>query len=236
MPKTKTSSYQRIIAGFGVVVCCGLLMLAVPRFIASLYALYLEAAFKQTQKKLPAEDYEKSIVHLTQALAWYENPEYWQTQAFFYLALFNSSPSYPLAKEQELLKQAQASVIQGLRLSPVDPYAWFRLAMVDKMLQMPTAQIINALKLSFYSGRVEPDLLMPRLSFSYDYYNAFNEEMRGAWRKQIPVVWIFQAEQLVKFIALHPEAKFLVEQAFVYSPDDWKKFSHDLEIYIQKNP
>ncbi len=235
MPKTNTSGYERVIAVFGVVVCCGLLVLAIPRFIASLYALYPEAAFKQTQKKLPAEVYEKSIAHLTQALAWYKEPEYWQKQALFYLALFNAS-SYPLAKQQELLKQAQASIIQGLKLSPVDPYAWFRLATVDKMLKMPEPQIINALKLSFYAGRVEPDLLMPRLSFSYDYYNDFNEEMQRVWQKQIPVVWIFQAEQLVKFIALHPEAKSLVEAAFVYAPDDWNKFSHDLEIYIQKNP
>lgn len=211
-------------------------MLAVPRFIASLYALYPEAVFKQTQEKLPPEVYEKSIAHLTQALSWYKDPEYWQTQAFFYLALFNASLSQPDVKEQELLKQAQASIIQGLRLSPVDPYAWFRLATVDKMLKMPASQIINALRLSFYAGRVEPDLLMPRLSFSYDYYNEFNKEMQSLWQKQIPVVWTFQAVPLVKFVALHPEVKPLVEEAFVYSPDDWKNFSLDLENYIQKNP
>ncbi|MDO9271268.1 MAG: hypothetical protein Q7T96_19350 [Methylobacter sp.] len=236
MLKTNALSHERIIAGFGVVVCCGLLMLAVPRFIASLYALYPEAAFKQTETKLPVEVYQKSIAHLTQALSWYQDPEYWQTLAFFYLALFNASPSQPLAKEQELLKQAQQSVIQGLKLSPVDPYAWFRLATVDKRLQTPTLQIINALRLSFYAGRVEPDLLMPRLSFSYYYYNEFNEEMQRLWQKQIPVTWTFQPEQLVKFVALHLETKSLVEEALANSPDDWKKFSLDLESYIQKNP
>lgn len=236
MLKTNSSSHERIIAGFGVIICCGLLMLAVPRFIASLYALYPEAAFKQTQEKLPVEVYKKSITNLTQALTWYKDSEYWQTQAFFYLTLLSASPSQPHAKEQELLKQAQTSIIQGLKLSPVDPYAWFRLATVGKMLQAPSPQIINALRLSFYAGRVEPSLLMPRLSFSYYYYNEFNEEMQRLWQKQIPVARAFQADQLVKFVALHLETKPLVEEALANSPDDWKKFSLDLESYIQQNP
>jgi hypothetical protein len=152
------------------------------------------------------------------------------------LALFHASPLQPLAKKQELLKQAQTAIIQGLKLSPVDPFGWFRLAAVDSLLKLPRQQIINALRLSFYAGRVEPELLITRLSFSYDYYNEFNDEMQMLWQKQVLVAWTFQATQLTKFVALHPEAKQLVEKAFVYSPDDWKKFTHDLEIYHQKNP
>ena len=94
---------------------------------------------------------------------------------------------------------------------------------------------INALRLSIYAGRVEPELVMSRLAFSYDYYNDFNGEMQGLWRKQVLVVRAFQPAQLIKFVALHPEALQLVEMAFANSPDDWKKFSHDLEIYLQKN-
>ncbi len=235
MLKINALSRQQAIAGFGVVVCCGLLILAMPRFIASLYALYPEAAFKQTETKLPVDAYQKSIDHLTQALFWHEDSEYWQTQAFFYLELFNASPQ-PFAQKQELLKQALASITQGLKLSPIDPYAWFRLATVGKALKMPAPQIINALQLSFYAGRVEPGLLMPRLSFGYNYYHEFNEEMRRLWQKQIPVAWALQAEQLVKFVALHLEAKVLVEEALANSPNDWKKFSVALESYIQKNP
>lgn len=236
MLKIGALGYERIIAGCGVVVCCGMLMLATPRFIASLYALYPEAAFKQTQQKLPQEVYEKSIADLNLALAWYKNPEYWQKQALFYLDFLNATPSTPLEKKQQILKQAQASVIQGLKLSPVDPYAWFRLAAVDKQLNTPSPQIINALRLSIYAGRVEPELLMPRLSLGYEYYDEFNEEMQALWKKQIPVAWTFQAAQLVKFVALHPEAKPLVEEALVHSSDDLKKFSDDLEILLKKTP
>jgi len=233
--KINALNRQQAIAGFGVIACCGLLMLAVPRFIASLYALYPEAAFKQNDTKLPVDVYQKSIDHLTQALSWYEDPEYWQTQAFFYLELFNAS-TQPLAQKQELLKQAQVAITQGLKLSPIDPYAWFRLATVGRALKIPAPQIINALQLSFYAGRVEPGLSMSRLSFAYDYYHEFNEEMRSLWQKQIPIAWAFQSERLVKFVASHLETKVLVEEALANSPDNRKKFSVDLESYIQKNP
>ncbi|MBL6987585.1 MAG: hypothetical protein ISR72_11235 [Methylobacter sp.] len=236
MSNASTLGSERIVAGLGVVVCCGVLILAVPRFMASLYALYPEAAVSQTQNKLPPEVYEKSISDLTLALNWYENPEYRQALAFSYLAMLNASPLLSLQKKQELLKQAQASIIQGLKLSPVDPYAWFRLAAVDKALNLPSQQIINALRLSFYAGRVEPELLMPRLSFSHEYYDEFNGEMQALWKKQIPAAWTFQAVQLVQFVAQHPEAKHLVEEGLIYSPDDWKTFSQDLEILLQKTP
>lgn len=235
MLKANALSYERMIAVVGLFVCCGLLMLAVPRFVASLYALYPEAALKQTLKNVPPAVYGESIEHLNEALNWYENPEYRQALAVFYLAELNASPLEQPAKKIELLKRARTSIVQGLKLSPVDPFAWFRLAAVDRMLSLPVQDIINALRLSFYAGRVEPALLMPRLSFSYVYYNAFNEEMQGLWKKQIPVAWKFQRAPLVKFVALHPAAKRLVEEAFIYSPDDWKKFSHALEIYLQKH-
>lgn len=236
MPKAKTFGYEQKVALLGLVVCCSVLMLAVPRFIASLYALYPEAALKQTQKNLSPEVYEKSIAYLDQALAWYQNPDYSQSQAFLYLALLNASSLQPLEKRQVLLERAEAAIIQGLKLSPVDPYAWFRLALVEKMLKVPADKIINALRLSFYAGRVEPELLMQRLSFSYSFYNEFNEEMQRLWQKQLTVAWAFHAAELVEFAALHPETKPLVEEAFAYSPDDWKKFSLALEIFIQKNP
>ena len=235
MLRVASLSNERIIAGVGVVICCGLLLSAIPRFVASLYALYPEAMLKQMQDNLPIAVYEKSIAHLDGALRWNEKSEYRQAQALSYLTLLDKSSFPAPEKRKGLLKDAQISIIQGLKLSPVDPYAWFRLATVDSMLKMSSENSINALRLSFYAGRVEPQLLMPRLSFSYIYYNEFDEEMQQLWKKQLPVAWAFQSEQLVNFVILHPEAKRLVEEALIYTPDDWKKFSHDLEIVLKKN-
>lgn len=239
MPKAESSIHERLVGGFGVLVCGAMLMLAVPRFIASLYALYPEAAVKQTSEsseKLSEQVYQKCIADLTQALAWHQDSEYWQTQAFFYLALFNATASQPSSTRQEWLKQARTSIVQGLKLSPVDPYGWFRLATVDNMLEASTTQIVEALRLSFYAGRVEPDLSMARLRFAYDYYPDFDVEMRQIWLKQIPIAWAFQAEPLIDFVVSRPTLKPLVEAAFINSPDEWLKFSQALEKHTQKKP
>jgi hypothetical protein len=223
-PNTKLLNSQKILALIGISVCCGLLLLAVPRFIASLYALYPEAAFKQMPQTLPTEVYEKSIADLNKALSWYQNPIYWQAQGFFYLQLFYTRPFQTPAQKQTYLKQAKAAITRGLSLSPVDPRGWLQLAVVDSLLKSPKQPIINALRLSFYAGRVEPELVISRLRFSYIYYADFTEDMQQLWQKQIPVAWVFKAQQLVKFIAAHPEAKQLALKAFIYSPEDADKF------------
>lgn len=218
---------QRFIAYLGLVICCVMLLLAVPRFIASLYALYPQAALKQMQENLPEDVYENSIADLTRALNWYEDADYWQTQAAFYLKLFN------MGGDQKRLKQAQDAIIRGLKLLPVDPYAWLRLAMADSALGETNEKVLADLRLSFYAGRVEPDLLLARFAFVYDYFG--DQEIRKIWQQQIPIVWRFQGEQLIQFVVRHPEAKVLVEQAFIHSPDEWQKFSFDLEKNTQKN-
>ncbi|UOA08270.1 hypothetical protein [Methylobacter sp. S3L5C] len=223
-PNTKLLNNQQIFALIGIAVCCGLLILAVPRFIASLYALYPEAAFKQMPQTLPTEVYEKSIADLSKALSWYQNPDYWQTQGGFYLQLFNNRPLQTPAQKQAYLKQAKTAITRGLSLSPVDPRGWLQLAVVDSLLKMPKQQIISALRLSFYAGRVEPELVIPRLRFSYTYYADFTEDMQQLWQKQIPVAWAFKAPQLVKFITAHPEAKQPALKAFIYSPEEADKF------------
>ena len=222
-------------AGLIGLVCCGLLVLAIPRFIASVYALHPEAVYQQIQDNLPVAVYEKSVSDLSKALVWYENPDYRQLKAVFLLLIANAQPADAFQKKRDLILQARDSMIQGLKLSPVDPYAWFRLATLYQSLNMPDVQIIDTLQMSFYAGRVEPDLLMPRLVFSYNYFNSFNAEVLALWKKQLPVCWIFHPDKLVEFVATHPNAKHLVEEALVYSPDDWKKFSYDLEIFLKKN-
>ena len=230
MLKAYLPDKQHVIACLGIVCCGGLLMLALPRFVAGLYALYPDAATRQAPENLPVEVYQKCIADLNAALNWNERPEYWQSQALWYLALSNKSPE----KRPALIKDAHNAIIRGLKLSPVDPYGWYRLAAVGKMLKLPPESTINALRLSFYAGRVEPDLVMPRLSLGYTYFNRFDTEMQRLFQKQIAIAWTFQPDQLVKFVALHPESKALVEQALTNSPEDLTKFSYAFENLIKQ--
>lgn len=238
LPCAGNNNRGGFLAGVGAIVCVLLLALAIPRFIASLYALYPAAVFeqfKQSKQMLPGDVYEKSSAHLKKARAWFETGEYWQIQAFLQLLHLRSVHLLTPEKRQWLIRQARAAVMQGLSLSPVDPYAWFRLAVVEQMLGAKPQAQIEALRLSLYAGRVEPDLLMPRLSFAYRYYNHSDDEMRRLLQGQVRLAWLLHPKELVAFAAGQPEALFWVKDALFYSPDDWERFSRNLESYIQKN-
>ena len=234
MNQPVNSNVQPIIAGNGLVICSVLLMLAIPRLMASCYDLYPETAIHQTTDKLPTNVYEKCIADLTKGLSWVQSADYWQTQAFFYQKLINTPPFQDPPKRRVLLKNAQTAIHNGLALSPIDPFGWFNLASVDNLLAAPTPQIINALRLSFYAERVEPELVMKRLAFSYNFYADFNEDMQQQWQKQLNTAWTFTPGELIKFVVLHPETRGLVLQALVYSPDDTNKFILDLERTLKK--
>lgn len=230
------NNYDRFLAGFGAIVCGLVLTLAIPRFIAHCYALYPEAVdqrLKQSKQTLSIDAYEKSSVNLEKARAWFESGDKWQMQAFLHL-LHLKSTQPPQEKRLRLIQQARHAIVQGLRLSPVDPYAWFRLAVVDKMLGVKPQILLDALRLSIYAGRVEPDLLMPRVSFSYRYYDEWDDEMRSLLKGQIRLLWLFRPKELVAFAAAHPGSLPRVREALFFSTDEWNRFSRNLESYTRK--
>lgn len=238
MSLSRASNHQRLLAGLGIAICSGLLVLAIPRFVASLYMLYPEAVFdqfRQSKQTIPDNVYEKTSDHLEKARGWFETGQYWQIEAFLQLLHLRSTLGLTPEKKQQLIQQARSTITQGLRLSPVDPYAWFRLAVVEQMLGTGPQSLRDALRLSIYAGRVEPDLLMPRLSFAYRFYADSDDEMRRLLRGQVRLVWLFHPEELVLFVADYPDALSWVKDALFTSPDDWKRFSSRLESYVQKD-
>jgi tetratricopeptide (TPR) repeat protein len=233
MSKENALFIQKLIAFVGVIFCSGLLVLSVPRFMASLYVLYPDAVLNQTQQLAPAEIYEKSIADINQALQWYPNPDYWKKLGFFYLKLFDTQPVDAEAQKISLLNQAQIAITKGLSFSPIDPQAWLKLAQIGALLYAPKPQIINDLSLSLYAGRVEPELVMTRLAFSYDFYNDFSEDMKKQWQKQLLLAWGFSRQAFIEFVSQHPELKPMVLQVFIHSPDDAQQFLSQYDQYVK---
>lgn len=225
---------QTVIALFSIFLCFGLLFLSVPRFIASLYALYPEATINQLSNNLPTDVYRKSIVQLEHALAWDNNPEYWQNKALLHLTL-SRDISLSKTDQQLALIDAFQSIVKGLQGSPVDPYAWYRLAVVESNLGMPGPAINSLLQMSILAGRVEPDLIMPRLILGMIYFNFATPELREIWVKQFLLAWQFQPKVFVEFVVNNPGLKPLVDAAFLYDADQFSKFNNAFERTIQKS-
>jgi len=228
--------HQLLLAVLLGLLSVGLLVLAVPRFVASLYALYPESVLSQTQAHLQAEAYQNSIKALDNALAWDNNPEYWQAKGLCYLALVKT-PKTSIVERRLLLVDAKSAISNGLGGSPVDAFAWYRLALVNKMLGL---EVVEALRLSLYAGRVEPTLVMPRLMLAYPYLSFFSAEEQAQWLKQVAIAWQFtqtwnfQPINLVSFVIENPSAKTWVESAFVNDVEQLNQFKYFYESAIKK--
>ena len=222
-----------------LILCLGILWLAVPRFVASLYALYPESVLKQEQDHVPAEVYQKSLTALDKALAWDDNPEYWQDKSLCYLALVNFENN-SVEQEQLQLSAAQLAIKKGLGISPVDAFSWYRLALVYKRLNFNDADVTDALRLSLYAGRVEPELALRRLMLAYPYQAVLSAEEQAQWLKQVAIEWQFTPKwqlpiNLVSFVIENPSAKAWVESAFMYDDEQLNLFKQAYDRAIKKS-
>jgi tetratricopeptide (TPR) repeat protein len=222
---------QRLLAALLALLCLALLVLAVPRFMASLYALYPESVLSQTQAHLPAETYLKSIKALDDALTWDNNPEYWQAKGICYLALFNF-PDQSLIQQHLLLLDARLAITNGLSGSPIDAFAWFRLAVINKMLKVEA--VSDDLRLSLYAGSVEPEILMSRLTLAYSISSVLGSAESALWIKQVNIAWQLTPTKLVAFVVENPFAKAWVETAFIYDIEHLNQFNKAYESAIKK--
>jgi hypothetical protein len=88
----------------------------------------------------------------------------WAESALTYLGLFwnddqgKASPQMP-----GMIAQARAVAIRALTLSPHDARIWLVLASIDSQPDSPNRKPADALRMSYYTGANEPELIALRL-------------------------------------------------------------------------
>ena len=227
------SKQQLFSALFLAIVSLAILMMAVPRFIASLYVLYPESVISHPSDNIPAEAYTQSLKALDSALAWDDNPDYWQAKSVCHFALVNY-PNTPLVQQYLHFIEARKAMVLGLSLSPVDASAWFKLAFANKTLQQPASAVTDALRLSVYAARVEPELTLQRWVLAYTYWDYLTIEDKSLWLKQVPIAWQYMPKKLVSFVIENPSAKSLVESALINNVDGLNSFNETYDNAIKK--
>ncbi len=231
--------YKHVSAGIGIVISCASLYLAVPRFISSLYALYPNTAYNQSETKIPLNILESCITDLTDAISWQKDSAYFKKIGVFKLKNAELISIKLQVFREPILREAQKAFINALTISPVDPIAWYQLAYVDSLLNEPIDKIINDLRLSYYAGRVEPDYTMDRIKLSYRYYynlpedmiTIFNQQINLAWQFNLP--WQIDFNELIQFYVDNNEFKKLTDNAINLSPDENIKFHQQIDRYLK---
>lgn len=163
-----------------------LLCMALPRVRASLNNVPVDFAIdKLNNNKAISNIQLTQLISTTQtSIALHDSPHYWEDlSALFFYQAQQKNLSTPI------LKQAQHSMEQALLRAPANAYLWYRLAVIDILLQQPTEKTAKKLMMSIMVGPNESKYLIPRLSFCLMLFPSLTENELDSIISQILIAW-----------------------------------------------
>ena len=174
-----------------IAVLAGLLLaVALPRLQAAWHFLPVEAAIERywITGDLPAERLGELQRRSRESVAIHPHPRYWEGLSLLYY-LEALQPDQRLHHQRGAFENAIQAADASLRLAPVQPRLWMRRADALDWLAYLAEPALQALKMSVYTGRVEPMLALSRLRLGYARLGALDEEGRDLLRDQTLVAW-----------------------------------------------
>jgi len=174
-------------------------VLAVPRLVAALIAIPGDSVqFDFTRGRTVGDDRLTLMINnRVLTLRWFSDPVYYRDiSAAAALLAFRRGLADPASVP--LLQRAEEASKAALRLAPVDPVVWARLAYVRRQFGAPPAETAAELKMSLRAGRYDPALLEPRLQLALAVWPALDAEERTAYMDQIRILWRDDAEALAR--------------------------------------
>lgn len=230
-----TLNKSKISAIFGILACACLILAATPRLIAAFYLMYPAQVNKQYREKPNAVNLThllKSEMYATSALDWFKTGSSWQVLT---LSKVRQLRYIEASVRQQKRQEIYQTSVQGLALSPVDPYSWYRLATIEKNLYLPANKVIHSLRLSCYAGRVELGLLLRRVNLLHQYLIYLDDEMLEILYDQIRLSSLLQSRDLITLVQQQPSLMPIVHEALQYDLDHLEKFLQLFEKITHKN-
>ena len=170
-----------------------LLYLAWPRLQASLLYLPVDTAINNyyaTGEANPAQ-----LKGLRQrardAIAVYPHHRYYDGLSLLYY-LDAARSDNRLFERRAAFEESILAAEASLDHAPAQPRAWLRIAQARSWLRYPPEQVIEALKMAIYTGRVEPSMYLTRLGLGLAYLPRMDSEARSLMRDQVLLAWDMQ--------------------------------------------
>ena len=104
----------------------------------------------------------------------------------------------PLYQRRQAFENAIAAAESSLALAPAQPRTWLRIAQARSWLRYPPEQVIDALKMAIFTGRVEPSMFMTRLALGLAYLPRMDGEGQAMMRDQVLLAWQLQQRQVAR--------------------------------------
>jgi hypothetical protein len=188
-----------------------LVFLAWPRLHASLLYLPVDTAigkFYET-REIPSEQLEGLQQRALDSIVVYPHHRYLEGLSLLYFLEAADSDNL-LHRRREAFENAITAAGDSLRRAPAQPRTWLRIAQARAWLRYPPEQVIEALKMAIYTGRVEPSMFMTRLALGLSYLPRMDGEGQAMMRDQVLLAWQLRPndvrralrEETIKFAAV----------------------------------
>ncbi|MDX2104296.1 MAG: hypothetical protein SF002_17355 [Alphaproteobacteria bacterium] len=192
----------------------GLAALAAPRAISAYHALEARPILWSLAagERPSAVDLTQAIAALEAARSAHDSASLASDQGRLRMALLPRDPS--VVELEALVTLTEAT----LRRAPVNPSLWARLAWLRYRLDQPAAAVRAALRLSFLTGPVVPELMITRLGLALAVLDASDREFTGLVHHSIRQSWVLYPAETLALGNRHPEpigaAMLAITEAF----------------------
>lgn len=167
-----------------------LFVLGAPRTIGAFVSLPSGPILSkiQMQKSVQQNQLEILIASQKRSLFWGETGRKWTDLSLAQLLMAEQAGSDESARNT-YIKDAIASLKNGLGLSPANSFAWTRLAYAEILMAVPSQSVASKLKMSLATAPYEPQLMNLRLELCLRVWPYFQDEDRKLVFEQIRYAW-----------------------------------------------
>ncbi|MFC1605471.1 hypothetical protein ACFL33_01240 [Pseudomonadota bacterium] len=183
-------------------VAVAVLSLAWPRFQASVRYLPVERAIKAYYKtgEIPTDRLPVLIRFASEAIAHQEHYRFHDGLSTLHV-LRAMDYKTPALERRDAYVSAMTEAEQSLQQAPANPATWLRLASVRWILHEEPETIVDAWKMSVFTGRIHPLLFQKRAEIGLAYHGYMDEEGKAMLRDQLLLAWRLRPSQLMQVVA-----------------------------------
>lgn len=202
-----------VVAGF-------LVYLSWPRLHASLLYLPVDTAINAyyATRETPSEQLKGLQQRARDSIAIYPHHRYHEGLSLLYFLEAADSDNL-LHRRREAFENTITAAGESLHRAPAQPRTWLRIAQARAWLRYPPEQVIEALKMAIYTGRVEPSMFMTRLTLGLSYLPRMDGEGRAMMRDQVLLAWQLRRSEMQRALRENTIKFAAVEQLLTGAHD-----------------
>jgi hypothetical protein len=186
---------------FVLAVCAFLIHLAWPRLHASLLYLPVDTAIKNYYASGEANPAQLGGLRqrAREAIAVHPHHRYYDGLSLLHY-LTAADAGNRLYERRAAFEASIAAAEDSLERAPAQPRVWLRIAQARAWLRYSPEEVIAALKMAIYTGRVEPSMYLTRLALGLAYLPRMDGEGRSLMRDQVLLAWSMQRRDVARAV------------------------------------